>query len=83
MRRFGEALAETGLEESEVVEEGWCRITQEERRIEPFEIRFLAGSTGVVEVREETVAAALYKTDPWKRFCPGHLFGLRIGKDSD
>ncbi|KAL6992750.1 hypothetical protein U1Q18_010865 [Sarracenia purpurea var. burkii] len=28
-------------------------------------------------------AAALYRTDPWKRFRPGHLFGLRIGKDSD
>ncbi|KAL5978522.1 hypothetical protein ACLOJK_029639 [Asimina triloba] len=28
-------------------------------------------------------AAALYRTDPWKRFRPAHLFGLRVGKDSD
>ncbi|KAJ4760746.1 Zinc finger MYND domain-containing protein 15 [Rhynchospora pubera] len=27
--------------------------------------------------------AALYRTDPWKRLRPGHLFGLRVGKDSD
>ncbi|CAN6452281.1 unnamed protein product [Victoria cruziana] len=28
-------------------------------------------------------AAALYRTDPWKRFRPGHLFGVRVGKDTD
>ncbi|GJV66325.1 zinc finger MYND domain-containing protein 15 [Tanacetum coccineum] len=28
-------------------------------------------------------AAALYRTDPWKRLRPDHLFGLRVGKDSD
>ncbi|KAL2475593.1 putative zinc finger MYND domain-containing protein 15 [Abeliophyllum distichum] len=28
-------------------------------------------------------AAALYRTDPWRRLRPGHLFGVRIGKDSD
>ncbi|WOG85317.1 hypothetical protein DCAR_0104505 [Daucus carota subsp. sativus] len=28
-------------------------------------------------------AAALFRTDPWKRFRPGHLFGVRVGKDSD
>ncbi|XP_077221234.1 zinc finger MYND domain protein [Tasmannia lanceolata] len=28
-------------------------------------------------------SAALYRTDPWKRLRPGHLFGVRIGKDSD
>lgn len=28
-------------------------------------------------------AAALYRTDPWKRLRPGHLFGVRVGKDSD
>ncbi|KAI4298672.1 hypothetical protein L6164_032204 [Bauhinia variegata] len=28
-------------------------------------------------------AAALYRTDPWKRLRPGHLFGIRVGKDSD
>lgn len=28
-------------------------------------------------------AGALYRTDPWKRLRPGHLFGLRVGKDSD
>lgn len=28
-------------------------------------------------------AAALYRTEPWKRLCPGHFFGVRIGKDSD
>lgn len=28
-------------------------------------------------------AAALYRTDPWKRLCPGHLFGVRVGKDTD
>lgn len=28
-------------------------------------------------------AAALYRTDPWKRLRPGHLFGVRVGKDSE
>ncbi|KAL6197610.1 hypothetical protein ACLB2K_033217 [Fragaria x ananassa] len=28
-------------------------------------------------------AAALYRTDPWKRLCPAHLFGVRVGKDTD
>ncbi|GFS29429.1 hypothetical protein Acr_00g0006640 [Actinidia rufa] len=28
-------------------------------------------------------AAALYRTDPWKRLRPGHHFGIRVGKDSD
>lgn len=28
-------------------------------------------------------SAALYRTDPWKRLRPGHLFGIRVGKDSD
>lgn len=28
-------------------------------------------------------AAALYRTEPWKRLHPGHLFGIRVGKDSD
>ncbi|GAB4826606.1 hypothetical protein Ancab_033500 [Ancistrocladus abbreviatus] len=28
-------------------------------------------------------AAALYRTDPWKRLRPRHLFGLRVGKDSE
>lgn len=28
-------------------------------------------------------AAALYRTDPWKRLRPGHLFDIRIGKDID
>ncbi|MCD7458343.1 hypothetical protein HAX54_037958, partial [Datura stramonium] len=28
-------------------------------------------------------AAALYRTDPWRRLRPGHLFGVRVGKDSD
>lgn len=28
-------------------------------------------------------AASLYRTDPWKRLRPGHLFGIRVGKDSD
>ncbi|XP_020596236.1 uncharacterized protein LOC110036188 [Phalaenopsis equestris] len=28
-------------------------------------------------------AAALYRTEPWKRLRPHHLFGLRIGKDFD
>lgn len=28
-------------------------------------------------------AAALYRTDPWKRLRPGHLLGVRVGKDSD
>ncbi|GKV16037.1 hypothetical protein SLEP1_g26748 [Rubroshorea leprosula] len=28
-------------------------------------------------------AAALYRTEPWKRFHPGHFFGVRVGKDSD
>ncbi|KAL7591625.1 hypothetical protein Lser_V15G32084 [Lactuca serriola] len=28
-------------------------------------------------------AASLYRTDPWKRFQPDHLFSLKVGKDSD
>lgn len=28
-------------------------------------------------------AAALYRTSPWKRLRSGHLFGVRVGKDSD
>ncbi|KAM7255184.1 hypothetical protein ACFE04_020425 [Oxalis oulophora] len=28
-------------------------------------------------------AAALYRTEPWKKLRPGHLFGVRVGKDSD
>ncbi|KAK2974809.1 hypothetical protein RJ640_005593 [Escallonia rubra] len=28
-------------------------------------------------------AAALYRTGPWKRLRPGHLFGVRVGKDTD
>ncbi|XP_057962029.1 uncharacterized protein LOC131153614 [Malania oleifera] len=28
-------------------------------------------------------SAALYRTNPWKRLRPGHLFGIRVGKDSD
>ncbi|KAL4201184.1 hypothetical protein AMTRI_Chr02g214890 [Amborella trichopoda] len=28
-------------------------------------------------------AAALYRTDPWKRLRPGHLFSIRVGKDLD
>ncbi|KAM1762737.1 hypothetical protein ACFX12_005344 [Malus domestica] len=28
-------------------------------------------------------SAALYRTDPWKRLCPGHIFGVRVGKDTD
>lgn len=28
-------------------------------------------------------SAALYRTDPWKRLRPGHLSGIRVGKDSD
>ncbi|KAJ4981061.1 hypothetical protein NE237_031898 [Protea cynaroides] len=28
-------------------------------------------------------SAALYRTDPWKRLRPRHLFGVRVGKDSD
>ncbi|OVA06087.1 zinc finger protein [Macleaya cordata] len=28
-------------------------------------------------------SAALYRTDPWKRLRSGHLFGIRVGKDSD
>lgn len=28
-------------------------------------------------------SAALFRTDPWKRLRPGHLFGIRVGKDSD
>lgn len=28
-------------------------------------------------------AAALYRTNPWKRLRPGHLFGVNVGKDSD
>ncbi|XP_076959386.1 uncharacterized protein LOC143635433 [Bidens hawaiensis] len=30
-----------------------------------------------------SAAAALYRTDPWKRIRPNHLFGLKVGKDSD
>eukprot|EP00246_Nothoceros_aenigmaticus_P017865 TRINITY_DN902_c0_g1_i1.p1 TRINITY_DN902_c0_g1~~TRINITY_DN902_c0_g1_i1.p1 ORF type:complete len:628 (+),score=107.90 TRINITY_DN902_c0_g1_i1:335-2218(+) len=29
------------------------------------------------------VAAALYRSNPWKRFKPAHLFGVRVGKDPD
>lgn len=28
-------------------------------------------------------SAALYRTEPWKRLRPGHLFSVKIGKDSD
>lgn len=28
-------------------------------------------------------AASLYRTDPWRRLRPGHLFGARVGKDRD
>ncbi|KAJ4981100.1 hypothetical protein NE237_031937 [Protea cynaroides] len=28
-------------------------------------------------------SAALYRTDPWKRLRPRHLFGVRVGKNSD
>ncbi|KAK1260703.1 hypothetical protein QJS04_geneDACA018055 [Acorus gramineus] len=28
-------------------------------------------------------AAALHRTDPWRRLRPNHLFGVRVGKDSD
>lgn len=28
-------------------------------------------------------AAALFRTDPWKRLRPGHLLGVRVGKDAD
>lgn len=28
-------------------------------------------------------SAALYRTEPWKRLRPRHLFGIRVGKDSD
>lgn len=28
-------------------------------------------------------SAALFRTQPWKRLRPGHLFGVRVGKDSD
>ncbi|KAF8409549.1 hypothetical protein HHK36_005627 [Tetracentron sinense] len=28
-------------------------------------------------------SAALYRTDPWKRLRPGHMFSIRVGKDSD
>lgn len=28
-------------------------------------------------------SAALYRTEPWKRLRSGHLFSIRIGKDSD
>lgn len=28
-------------------------------------------------------AAALYRTDPWKRLRPEHLFGIRVGKNLD
>lgn len=27
--------------------------------------------------------ASLYRTDPWRRLRPGHLFGVRVGKDWD
>ncbi|KFK28772.1 hypothetical protein AALP_AA7G044700 [Arabis alpina] len=28
-------------------------------------------------------SASLYRSEPWKRFRPSHLFGVRVGKDSD
>ncbi|KAL1560106.1 hypothetical protein AAHA92_10365 [Salvia divinorum] len=28
-------------------------------------------------------AASLYRTDPWRRLRPGHLFGVKVGKDRD
>lgn len=28
-------------------------------------------------------AASLYRTDPWRRLRPAHLFGVRVGKDWD
>lgn len=28
-------------------------------------------------------SAALYRTDPWRRLRPGHLFSVRVGKDLD
>ncbi|XP_074566875.1 uncharacterized protein LOC141823490 [Curcuma longa] len=28
-------------------------------------------------------AAALFRTEPWKRLRPKHLFGIRVGKDTD
>ncbi|KAL5730807.1 hypothetical protein ACHQM5_003598 [Ranunculus cassubicifolius] len=28
-------------------------------------------------------SASLYRTDPWKRLRPGHLFTIRVGKNSD
>ncbi|KAK8918663.1 hypothetical protein KSP39_PZI021455 [Platanthera zijinensis] len=28
-------------------------------------------------------SAALFRTDPWKRLRPSHLFGVRVGKDFD
>ncbi|XP_010529428.1 PREDICTED: zinc finger MYND domain-containing protein 15 [Tarenaya hassleriana] len=28
-------------------------------------------------------SASLYRTEPWRRLRPGHLFGVRVGKDSD
>ncbi|KAL8468919.1 hypothetical protein ACS0TY_031939 [Phlomoides rotata] len=28
-------------------------------------------------------AASLYRSDPWRRLRPGHLFGVRVGKDWD
>ncbi|AEE84519.1 hypothetical protein AtNW77_Chr4g0298321 [Arabidopsis thaliana] len=28
-------------------------------------------------------SASLYSSEPWKRLRPGHLFGVRVGKDSD
>ncbi|XAR65632.1 hypothetical protein NMG60_11009805 [Bertholletia excelsa] len=28
-------------------------------------------------------AAALFRSDPWKRIRPGHLFGIKVGKDSE
>ncbi|ONK56463.1 uncharacterized protein A4U43_C10F8980 [Asparagus officinalis] len=30
-----------------------------------------------------SASAAFYRTDPWKRLWPSHLFAIRIGKDSD
>ncbi|KAL0727331.1 hypothetical protein Bca4012_023424 [Brassica carinata] len=28
-------------------------------------------------------SASLFRSEPWKRLRPGHLFGVRVGKDSD
>ncbi|KAI3741046.1 hypothetical protein L1987_58713 [Smallanthus sonchifolius] len=30
-----------------------------------------------------SAAASLYRTNPWKRLRPDHLFGVKVGKDSD